>query len=196
VQVGLAGVRLVAHAVPGDGRVDVVDAVALPVEHLAGDGANVASGRERVDGSLDPVRVRLRVVVEERDELAGRRSDAEVAASGEPEVLLRLDDDDVVGRGLQAFETVIPRSVLDDDDLEQFLRPVERLETADTFESVIRSAKVYEDDGDDSSAIFLQHNTCLVPATRLWSYRISGDVAQRGAVAAASASSRPVRYPP
>ena len=40
----LAGVRLVTHPVPGDGSVDEVDLLALPVEDLAGDGPDVPDG--------------------------------------------------------------------------------------------------------------------------------------------------------
>ena len=73
----LAGVRplalpLVAHAVPGEGPVDVVDVVAVPVEDLAGHRGHVGLPLEHLDRGRDPVAGRAGVVVDEGEDLPRR----------------------------------------------------------------------------------------------------------------------------
>jgi hypothetical protein len=56
-----------------------------------------------------------------------------------------------VGRGRpDALGAVVARTVLDDEDLEPILRPIELAEVPDRFDRVIGAAEVDEDDGDDT----------------------------------------------
>ena len=159
----LTRVRLVAHAVPGHGRVEVVDVHAVPVKDLAGYGADVGAGREGVDGFLDPVRMRLRVVVEEGDELTIRVGDTEVAAAREAEVGLGIDDRHARFKLRQTLETVVPGAVLHNDDFEEFRRPVEFLKYANTFDCVVRPSEVHEDNGNQTCSSLLQQFTFAQP---------------------------------
>ena len=149
-----AGVRLVAHAVPGHGRVEVVDVHTVPVKNLAGDSADVGTGREGVDGFLDPVGVGLRVVVKERYKFPGGLRDAKVAPSGESEVLGGLDEDDVATEFLELGQAVVAGSVLDDHDLEQVRIPIQCLKTANALDGVVGPPKVNQYDGHETRATF------------------------------------------
>ncbi len=179
--VALAGVRLVAHAVPGDGAVDEVDLLALPVEHLARDGADVAPGVEGGHRLRDPRGVRLGVVVEEGDVLAARPGDAEVAAAREAEVGARVDQEDVIPERLELLEAVVAGAVLDHDDLEPVGRPVELLQPAHGLDRVVRAPEVHQDDGHDSGASLLhrRHRSLAHSATNArqstrWFWALTG----------------------
>jgi hypothetical protein len=151
---------LVAHAVPGHRGVGVVDVLALPVEHLARHGADVGPGLERGHGRGDPLRVRPGVVVEEGDDLAGGVLDAEVAAAGEPAVGLRLEDRGVLRARAEPLQAVVARAVLDDENLQPVLRPVQLRELLDAGERVVRTPEIDQDHGDDPCATLL-HKHCL-----------------------------------
>src|SRR5207244_13365519 len=78
-RVGFFGVQLEAVPVKGEGGIDEVDRLALPVDDLAGDTRDRAVGFERLDGGPDPARMGSGVVAQEGEVPAGGGFGAAVA---------------------------------------------------------------------------------------------------------------------
>ena len=144
-RVGLADVQLEAVAVERQRRVDEVDGLALPVEHLAGDARDRGVGVQRVDRGAEPAGIGAGVVVEEREVLAGGGARAVVAAAGEPGVLVERDH--VAEGAARRIRSALPSpDVVDDDDLEVLGGPVELAKTVDALDRVVGASVVHDDD--------------------------------------------------
>ena len=151
----LTGVRplalpLVAHAVPGEGPVDVVDVVAVPVEDLAGHRRHVGLLLEDLDRGGDPVPGRAGVVVDEGEDLPRRLRRPEVAAAGEADVGGRLDECDPGHRLPDAGRAAVARGVVDDDQLQPVGRPGDVGERLQAGDGVVGAPIVDEDHRHDS----------------------------------------------
>ncbi len=142
-----------SHTEPGEASPDEVDGVALPVENLAADRGDLRADLELRDGFLDPLRVGLGVVVEEREELTRGVLCPEIAAARETEVLIGDDQTrsrNVGKRDAKLCLAVVSRTILHNENLEKIGGPVNVGQCAYTLQSVGGTPKVHDDDGDSS----------------------------------------------
>ncbi|CAB5028183.1 unannotated protein [freshwater metagenome] len=139
-------VQLEAMPVEAQCRVDEVDRVAIPGEHLARHATDVAVRLEFLDRGGQPLSVGSCVVVEKRHELTASGCCAGVTSAGEPGVAGELEHRDIGMGRANSLGAAVARVVLDDDDLELVCGPLEVAQTVETGDGVVSALVVHDDD--------------------------------------------------